>query len=485
MSGLPKGWSVTKIQDVADVGTGATPKRGTKEFYESGTIPWITSGAVSQGRITYADEFITEAAIRSTNCKVFPSGTILVAMYGEGKTRGSVARLAIDAATNQALAAIVLPNDDVVSGEFLMNFLTSQYSQLRGLAAGGVQPNLNLQLIRTTNFPLPPPPEQKRIVGKLDALTAKSARARTELARIETLVSRFKQAVLSKAFNGELTKDWREETGIALSKLQKAEIADAIDAALLARRGSRTQTHRVDFSIISDAPSSWANGIIAVASALVVGFAFKSEWYVADGVKLLRGANIAPRAIDWSDLQSLDPSRVNEFERYLVEAGDIVLAMDRPIISTGLKVAQITKQDEGCLLVQRVARFRATDLVAQNLLWWFLNAQIFLSHSLQRATGSDLPHISGDDISTCPIPIPPLEEQHEIVRRIEAAFAKIDRLAAEAKRALELVGKLDEAILSKAFRGELVPQDESDEPASALLERVRAEREAAPRNARN
>lgn len=80
-----------------------------------------------------------------------------------------------------------------------------------------------------------------------------------------------------------------------------------------------------------------------------------------------------------------------------------------------------------------------------------------------------------------PIPLPPRTEQHEIVRRIESAFSKIDRLAKEAKRALELVGRLDEAILAKAFRGELVPQDEKDKPAEHLLARIRAERETAPK----
>lgn len=85
---------------------------------------------------------------------------------------------------------------------------------------------------------------------------------------------------------------------------------------------------------------------------------------------------------------------------------------------------------------------------------------------------------------TFPVPLSPLEEQHEIVRRIESAFARIDRLAAEAQRALELMGKLDEAILAKAFRGELVPQDENDEHAEKLLERIRAERAAAPKEKR-
>jgi type I restriction enzyme S subunit len=94
---------------------------------------------------------------------------------------------------------------------------------------------------------------------------------------------------------------------------------------------------------------------------------------------------------------------------------------------------------------------------------------------------TNLASISKSKLSAMEIPVPPFEEAAEIVRRIESAFAKIDRLASQAKRALELVGKLDEAILAKAFRGELVPQDDSDEPAEKLLERIRAERAAAPK----
>ncbi|MBY5608502.1 restriction endonuclease subunit S [Rhizobium leguminosarum] len=429
MSGLPKGWSVTKIQDVADVGTGATPKRGTKEFYESGTIPWITSGAVSQGRITYADEFITEAAIRSTNCKVFPSGTILVAMYGEGKTRGSVARLAIDAATNQALAAIVLPNDDVVSGEFLTNFLTSQYSQLRGLAAGGVQPNLNLQLIRTTNFPLPPLPEQKRIVVKLDALTAKSARARTELARIETLASRYKQAVLSNAFSGELSR----------SDARFGEFIHTAGNGLSKREGVEGE---------------WTN--VLRLTDLNQGQFSPTE----------------PRQIRLTD---------KEVEKYRLAKGDVVII--RVNGSANLVGRSFCfKNDAQWAFCDHFIRVRLKPAFDPDFAALFLNSppiRSIIEHKFVSTSGQKT--ISQKTLEELPAPQMSLEEQHEIIRRIESAFAKIDRLAVEARRALELVGRLDEAILAKAFRGELVPQDENDEPAEHLLARIRAERQAAPK----
>lgn len=114
-------------------------------------------------------------------------------------------------------------------------------------------------------------------------------------------------------------------------------------------------------------------------------------------------------------------------------------------------------------------------------LMFYFNSPIAKNIIHQLAFGLTRLRVDLAMFKTFPVPHPSLEEQLEIVRRIESAFAKIDRLAAEAKRALDLVGKLDEAILAKAFRGELVPQDENDEPAENLLERIRAERAAAPK----
>lgn len=168
--------------------------------------------------------------------------------------------------------------------------------------------------------------------------------------------------------------------------------------------------------------------------------------------------------------------KAKEFLSYRLNAGDLVIAMDRPLISSGLKAAVVREEDEGCLLVQRVARYVAGEFLEPLFAWHLINSNIFIDHAVSRATGSDLPHISSNDILATPLPLPPLNEQREIVRRIESAFAWVDRLASEATSARKLIDRLDQATLSKAFRGELVPQDPNDEPASVLLERIRAEK---------
>ena len=122
--------------------------------------------------------------------------------------------------------------------------------------------------------------------------------------------------------------------------------------------------------------------------------------------------------------------------------------------------------------------------VSPEWLYWIVASPDFQAIILANSSATTLPIINKGRFQQLPLTVPPIPEQHEIVRRIESAFAKIDRLAAEAKRALALVGKLDEALLAKAFRGELVPQDEGDEPADKLLERIRAERTGAPKRGR-
>ena len=197
-------WPTVRLEEIAEVGTGATPKRGNAEYYSNGTIPWVTSGAVNEGLILQADEFITERAIQETNCKVFPAGTLVVAMYGEGKTRGKVAVLGLDAATNQALAAVRIRSSEISAPQYVLLFLQSVYLTLREEAAGGVQPNLNLSIVKAIELPLPPREEQHEIVRRIEAAFAKIDRLAKEAKRALELLGRLDEAILAKAFRGEL-----------------------------------------------------------------------------------------------------------------------------------------------------------------------------------------------------------------------------------------------------------------------------------------
>ncbi|MBK7333872.1 MAG: restriction endonuclease subunit S [Betaproteobacteria bacterium] len=163
-NGLPPSWRWSTVGELARVGTGATPSRSKALYWSGGDVPWVTSAAVNEPYVDAATEFATQAALLETNLTLYPPGTLLVAMYGEGKTRGKCTELRIAATTNQALAAL-----QVAEGlrPYLKLYLDHSYEDMRKVASGGVQPNLNLGLLRALRVPLPPPGEQNRIVAEV------------------------------------------------------------------------------------------------------------------------------------------------------------------------------------------------------------------------------------------------------------------------------------------------------------------------------
>jgi type I restriction enzyme S subunit len=312
-------------------------------------------------------------------------------------------------------------------------------------------------------------------VAKIDSLSTKSKRARDQLERVPRLVEKYKQAILAAAFRGQLTLDWRKKHPTeGWSRSQIGELSERRASYLKQRRGSRLNS--ADGSELASLPEGWFAAILADVGNLQVGYAYKSKWYSKQGVRLLRGANIAPGTVIWDDEVCLPVNLAHRYSEYALNQGDIVIAMDRPIISTGLKVARIRQVDAGALLVQRVARYVSSEFADGEFIWHFINSQSFIYHAVSRSTGSDLPHIISNDILTAPVPLPSLPEQREIVRQIETAHSWIDKLVTEAAIASKLTSRLDETLLTKAFQGELVPQDPNDEPARVLLERIKAER---------
>jgi type I restriction enzyme S subunit len=166
---LPEGWVWCRLQDLVNVGTGSTPAKSNSNYY-NGTIPWYTSSATNDLFAKEATKLITEKALQETNCKIFPKGTLIIAMYGQGKTRGQISELIIPGATNQAIAAMVFYENSVELKDYIKYFFRKIYEEIRLLAEGGAQPNLNVGKIKNTILPLPPLEEQKAIVEKVNAL---------------------------------------------------------------------------------------------------------------------------------------------------------------------------------------------------------------------------------------------------------------------------------------------------------------------------
>lgn len=191
------------ISSIASVGTGSTPLRSNSQFFASSGTPWVTSSATSEEIIERANEFVTPAAISAHRLKVYPKGTLLVAMYGEGKTRGQVAELGIDATINQACAAVVVDNKKALTA-FVKLALQANYLNMRELAEGGNQPNLNLSKVKEFEIPLPPLKAQTGLVHRVEALFALADRIEARVTAARAQAQRLSPLVLAKGFRGEL-----------------------------------------------------------------------------------------------------------------------------------------------------------------------------------------------------------------------------------------------------------------------------------------
>ncbi len=227
-SRVPEGWASVRIVNVARVGSGTTPKRGRSEYWEDGNVPWVASGALNAGVVTEPTEYVTELALRETSLRLWPAGTLLVAMYGEGQTRGRCAELAIEATCNQACAAIALRPELADYKQALRLHFDANYTANRRLAAGGVQPNLSGALIKEMVVALPPPEEASRIVAEVERqMSFIEACERSADAGLEVSAA-LRRSVLRTAFEGRLVpQDPTDEPASVLLERIRAERAAA------------------------------------------------------------------------------------------------------------------------------------------------------------------------------------------------------------------------------------------------------------------
>lgn len=200
---VPESWSVDSLADHRLVMTGATPSRGNPAYWSSGTIPWVKTTEVQYCVIYQTEERITDLALAESSVRLLPVGTLLLAMYGQGVTRGKVALLGIEATCNQACAAITA-TDPSVDTRYLYHFLTYRYDAVRQLAHGGQQQNLNLDLVRSIPIAFPRDlDEQREIASALDTIDHKIDLHRAKRLRIEELFN----TLLFQLMTGRLSSD--------------------------------------------------------------------------------------------------------------------------------------------------------------------------------------------------------------------------------------------------------------------------------------
>ena len=192
------GWEVDKIGNITNVQTGKTPSRKNSDYWENGTVNWAKTTEVNQGVLTNVEEQITDLAVKECNMISFPNNTILIAMYGQGKTRGKVALLGVSTTINQAFGAIL--SNESFKTLYLLKSLDYMYDSIRDLGRGGNQENLNLDIVRGIKIILPPIELQNKfalIVEKIETIKSQETK---KLEHLEML----HKSLMNKAFKGEI-----------------------------------------------------------------------------------------------------------------------------------------------------------------------------------------------------------------------------------------------------------------------------------------
>lgn len=206
---LPPTWSWASVGEIGDVELGGTPSRKEARYWD-GDVPWVSSGEVANCRISGTRERITEGGLANSSAKLYPAGTVLIAMIGEGKTRGQSAILDIAASTNQN-AAGVLPHREIVNPEYVWRWALAQYEVTRAVGRGGNQPALNKQKVRGLAISVPPLEEQDEIVRRVDELLGLADGLALRIVTASMCLTQSSQAVLDKAFRGDLSGPLAEE----------------------------------------------------------------------------------------------------------------------------------------------------------------------------------------------------------------------------------------------------------------------------------
>ncbi len=461
MSELPNGWTETTLE--ALVSSNGIVTDGdwveTKDQDPIGDVRLTQLADVGDGEFrNRSDRYLTLQRAEQLGCTFLEPGDVLIARMPDPLGRACIFLGLGQAAVTVVDVLVFRSGTELVSPQWVVRAINSPVSRQKILAqAGGTtRQRISGGNLKRLGLPLPPLAEQKRIVDKLDALNAKSALARTELSRIETLVSRFKQAVLSRAFSGGMTSDHDQGTSVA-----------TLDAD-------------PDVTPLWSVPETWSWCRTDQVGRVGLGRQRSPKNHEGPQMRpYLRSANITWQGVDTSDVKEMNFDDA-DFKRFKLEVGDVLLNEGSGSAREVGKPAIWRGEIADCCYQNTLLRVQPHRSSSEYLYYYFLltaRAGRFVSST----QGVNIQHIGREGLASYPVPLAPELEQREIVRRIESAFAKIDRLSRAARRALELVGKLDKAILAKAFRGELVPQNPGDEPASALLERIRTEREAAPK----
>jgi type I restriction enzyme S subunit len=482
---LPNGWSLTTLGHLGKWASGGTPSRARAEYY-GGTIPWVKTGDLKDRMVTDPLERITEAGLDNSSAKLFPAGTLLIAMYGA--TIGRLGILSFPAATNQACAALLPYGETAQLISYVFYYLLGKRDELRAAGQGGAQPNISQNLISEFECALPPLNEQRRIVAKLDALMAKSRRAKEALDAIPPLLDKLRQSILAAAFRGDLTADWRAahpdvEPASKLLDRIRAERRRRWEEAELAKMKAKgkvptddrwkakyQEPKPVDESGLPELPEGWCWASVGdLTSRLTNGFVGPTrEIYQEAGVPYLLARHVRNNQLTFDGRTYISEEFNEKNRKSILRRGDVLLVQTGHVGES----AVVPAEHEGHNCHAMIVITPITPISGSFLSSYFNSPQARMAFALIEK-GMTLRHLNCGDVIEAAIPVPPEPEQLAITDKVDTLIATQRRAIGALAKHVASFEQLDSAILAKGFRGELVPQDPNDEPASVLLERLR------------
>ena len=430
---LPKNWIETSIGTIAKVVTGNTPSKRFPEYY-GGEIPWVKPADINTGVVIYkTKETLTD--IGGGNARILPIGSVMVTCIGN---LGNVAIAGTELATNQQINSIVIKHD------FIDKKYTYYWSLMMKPWLVENSTSTTISMVNKSNFEkapflLPPLPEQKRIVAKLDQLFGHLEELKQRLEGIPKLIMAFRQSVLTQAVTGKLTEGWKTIKNI--KHWNEVKLDD----------------------VIQEKPRN--------------GFSPRGVAYETP-VKSLSLSATTSGKFDGSKVKYLDIDIPDKDSHLWLMKGDILIQRSNSLDYVG--TAAIYDGEDGEFIYPDIMmKVKVNEKIINTFLDYCLKEQRVRDYYKNNATGTagNMPKINQGIVMNTPISLPSIEEQKEIIRRVESLFTKIDTIKSHYQELESKIEDLPQAILAKTFRGELVEQLETDGDARDLLEQIKNEKE--------
>jgi len=438
---IPKTWIWAKVGDIARIVGGGTPRASDKtNFATSGSgIGWITPADLTgyeMPTIEHGRRDLTERGLALSGAQILPPGAVLLS------ARAPIGYSVVSAAplsTNQGFKGLLLRGG--ISPFYIRYYFIFSRSYLNSLGSGLTFAELSSRKIAEIPIPLPPLTEQHRIVARLQALEVRSQRARAHLVTVPAQLARTRQSLLSTAFSGLLTSKWRADNEHKADTWQEMTFSD----------------------LVSDLKQGWSPKCDSVPAT-------PAEWGV------IKTTAIQPLEFRPAENKRL-PKRFEPIPNLSIQSGDVLVTRAGP--RSRCAIAAIASESHPKLMVcDKVYRLRVNnDRVSATFFALLLNSPIILEmlEAAKTGTSESVMNITQEKLLRIIYKIPPIAEQHEIVRLVMAALARLDVAVAAHAAALGDLTRLEHSILGRAFRGQLAAQEPTDEPASFLLNRLKLE----------